>query len=152
MGDIPTDLASLVDAHFRIIDDADSLRFDARRGVTHHGPASYPTPRGGPFVDYPARLEAGRIFHSGGGSNSIDLFHLVFQPGQVEQFRSDLEPPDFAPLRSASAVAFNTWRRMIVLDEGCERLKWGICDEPHPDTMVLLICNTAHSHLTPQSP
>ena len=144
MDDIPSDLASLVKRPFVIgDDDANVLQYNARRGGNTNG-LHLPTPRGGPFEEYDAQPEEENKrgydgFHS--RDISIDFFRLVFQPSQVEQFRNDLKS-DFEPIRSASALAFNIWRRDIIIDEGCERLLWGIYDESASDTIILFICNS----------
>lgn len=139
MEGVPSDLASLVNFPSRIVDEANVLPYNSRRKSIE--PAKFPTPKGGEIIPYPGPYVAKMAFDFEEGTSSVDFLRLDFKPNQVGQFRSDLYPPDWIPVRSCIAVAFNKWRRAIVMDPGCERFRWGICEAPAVNVVVLLICN-----------
>ena len=137
MKQLSISLVSLINHHSQRmphIAEGDEIRqYDARRNP----PTGFPTPSG----SIPLMRDIGNPSQSSPGPSSarrqaIDVLHLTFHPGQVDQFRHDIAPPDFRPVRSASAVAWNQWRREFLRQEGCEKLVWGI----HENVIVLFIC------------
>ena len=146
----PQNLAGLINFPSRALDETTVLQYDARRQRTVSDPKLYPTPRG--FQNFKFRdLLENEDRYGYGRHVAIDVLCLRFKPGQVEQFRDCEHPPNFERLRSATAVSFNLWRKSIVLQDGCEHLRWGICDDSAPDTIILLICTRPRVSLTLQS-
>ncbi len=141
--DTPDSLASLLICERQDPGHPGALQFDAKRQkFGPNGESMYPTPRGYEVSDYHHHP---MIENAPGTHRPIDLIRLTFQPCQVEQFQHDQHSPDFRPIRSPSAIAYNRWRRDIVRQEGCEKLFWGICDAPASDTIVLFICKSLNS-------
>ena len=129
----PSDLADLITMEPHKLADADLLQFDFRKWTK-----AFPTPKA-EDIDYdlpPPKEDDLDVM----ARTVIDVLRLTFQVGQIEQFGHDQYPIDFEPVRSPSALAFNEWRKAIVMQKGCERLYWGICDQTHSDTIMLFIC------------
>lgn len=130
----PQNLGDLISLPSRALDETTVLQYDARRQST-----LYPTPRGAQNFEFHDLWE-NEDRYGNERFIAMDVLCLRFKPGQVEQFRDCEHPPNFERLRSAPAVAFNLWRKSIILQEGCEEIRWGICDDSAPDTIILLIC------------
>lgn len=136
----PVTLASLIASEARTLDESDVLQFDARYDRPTHGmERRYPTPRAMPIYDDPNPVTRG--LYNRGRKHSIDLIRLPFHPDFVKQFVEDQYYPNFEPVRTPGAIAFNKWRRDITLQQGCENLSWRICDEPFANVILLFVGN-----------
>ena len=146
----PQNLAGLISLPSRALDETNVLQYDARQRCTLSDPALYPTPRGFQNFKFHDLLE-NEDRYGYQRPIAMDVLCLRFKSGQVEQFRDCEHPPIFERLRSATAVSFNLWRKSIVLRDGCEQIRWGICDDSAPDTIILLICTCPRVLMTVQS-